>query len=409
MQQPNPASGPATERDAAEAGTRAAPAAPVPAAGAKTCITAPANSIRALRHGIDSLYVSYPGKIDPNVAIELQEAKELAQSSTDELVARAATTFGDHLLTVLPRGRGRFAYVLEDNWFSIQVSNAVSLPLAHVQIRSEYLTAVGAEEAIATLDDIVMFLGDAAVPSISRVDLFVDFVGDHDLTAQPGFAWVKRCRKRDIHEEGDRITGISFGPGNELSARLYDKTAEIKKSGKDYLKPLWAAKGWQEGETVWRMEFQSRREAFPGPLKGIAVDALPHMAAWWRYLATEWLRLAMPSESDDTRTRWPTHPVWQAIADVWEVPPDAPLMTRVPMHRAPSDEVLFKHGLWGLSSFMAREGITNLDEGLGQFLHDLGRYFDKIPASGGLSAYMQRKALLKARRYNTRMRGHDED
>ena len=386
-----------------------AQAAHEPAAGAQPSITAPANSIRVLRHGIDSLYVSYPGKVDPNFAVELQQAKELAQTSNDELVARAAVELGDHLFTVLPRGRGRFAYVMEDNWFSIQVANAVSIPLAYVQIRSEYLTAVGAEEAIATLNEIVEQLGECAAPSISRIDLYVDFVGDHDLTAQPGFAWVKRCRKRDIHEDRDRITGISFGPGNELSARLYDKTAEIIKSGKDYLKPLWEAKGWKEGETVWRMEFQSRREAFPDPLKRIAVDALPHMGAWWRYLATEWLRLAIPSESDDTRTRWPMHPVWDALAKAWEVPPDAPLMTRVPKGRAPSDEILFKNGLWGLSSFMAREGITDIGEGLGEFLDALGRFHEQIPASGGLSGYMQRKARLKARRYNMRMPGHEED
>lgn len=390
------------------AGSRAALAAPEPA-GAQPSITAPANSIRVLRHGIDSLYASYPGEIHPNAAIELQQAKELAQTSTDQLIARAHIESGDHIFTVLPRGRGRFAYVIEDNWFSIQLSNAVSLPLAYVQIRSEYLTAVGPEEAIRTLSEIVCEFGDAGAPSISRVDLFVDFVGDHDLPTQPGFAWIKRCRKRDIHEEGDRITGISFGPGNELSARLYDKTKEIEKSGKDYLKPLWEAHGWKEGETVWRMEFQTRREAFPHALKCIVVEALPHMAAWWHYLATEWLRLAIPSDSDDTRTRWPTHPVWGGIANAWELPPDAPLMSRVPMDRAPSDEILFKNGLWGLSSFMAREGITDMDEGLGEFLHALGRFFDKNPASGGLSQYLERKARLKARRYNTRVRDDDED
>jgi len=378
-------------------------------AGAQPSITAPANSIRVLRHGIDSLYVSYKGRLDDKAALELQQAKELAQSSTDEVLARAHIETGDHILTVLPRGRGRFAYVVEDNWFSIQLSNAVSLPMAHVQIRSEYLTAVGPEEALRTLNEIVFEFGECGPPSISRVDLFADFVGDHDLPMQPGFAWVKRCKKRDIHEEADRITGISFGPGNELSARLYDKTLEITKSGKDYLKPLWEAHGWQEDETVWRMEFQSRREALPEPLKVFAFDALPHLGAWWQYLATEWLRLAIPSDSDETRTRWPTHPVWEGIAKAWDVPPDAPLMTRVTKGRAPCDDVLFKNGLWGLSSFMAREGITDFDEGLGEFLHRLGRYFDEIPASGGVDRYTLRKARAKARRYNTRMPGGDDE
>ena len=124
---------------------------------------------------------------------------------------------------------------------------------------------------------------------------------------------------------------------------------------------------------------------------------------------TEWLRLAIPMESDETRTRWPTHPVWQDIANAWDVPPDAPLMTRVTKDRAPTDDLIFKNGLWGLSSFMAREGITDVGEGLGEFLHALSCYFDKVPASGGLPAYLERKVRSKARRYNTRVPGDDKD
>src|SRR6185437_2039876 len=320
----------------------------------------------------------------------------------------------DHAFTVLPRGRGRFAFVLEDNWFSIQLSNtpASVLPLAHVQIRSEYLTAVGPEEALRTLDDLVGYFGELAGPAaVSRIDLFVDFAGDHDLTAESGFAWVKRCRKRDIHEENHRVTGVSFGPGNEISARLYDKSLEIRKSNKFFLRPLWAMNGWRgDQETVWRMEFQVRREALPSVLKGPALDVLPHLGALWKYLATDWLRLALPSESDDTRSRWPTHPVWEVLANVWDVPADAPPMQRVTKARAPDDATLFKQGLWGLSSFMAREGITNLEDGVGGFLHALETFFD---ASGedhaNLRDYLARKSKLKARRYNTPRPADEKD
>ena len=156
------------------------------------------------------------------------------------------------------------------------------------------------------------------------------------------------------------------------------------------------------------MEFQARREAFAIALKGPAVEVLPHLGAWWRYLATEWLRLGIPSESDETRARWLTHPVWQAIADVFEVPPDAPLMTRVTKDRAPTDDILFKNGLWGLSSFMARQGISGYAEGLGEYLHALEQYFEKENFEG-LDGYLSRKARLKARRYNTRMRDDEKD
>jgi hypothetical protein len=40
--------------------------------------------------------------------------------------------------------------------------------------------------------------------------------------------WVKRSKKRSVHEECDQVAGITFGGGNEVSARLYDKTRELQ-------------------------------------------------------------------------------------------------------------------------------------------------------------------------------------
>ncbi len=397
------------------AGEKAGPAfAAPPAAGAKPSITAPANCIRPLRHGVDSVYLSYPGGIDRHVAVMLQELKELAQSVDDRLQSGGAYYNGDHIFTVLPRGRGRFAYVLEDNWFRLELSNASAnvLPLAHVQVRSEYLTAVGVDEALSTLNALIPEFGEASGPAtLSRIDLFVDFTTALDLTSLPGDHWVKRCRKRDIHEDRDYVTGMTFGAGNEVSARLYDKTRELLKSGKEYLKPLWAAEGWEEGQTVWRMEFQVRREGLPDELKGPASDAVPLLGLLWRYLTTEWLRLAIPSGTDDTRTRWPVHPLWEALAGVFDVPPEAAPLVRVTKTRAPGDDAIFKAGLWGLTSFMAREGITQLDHGLGEFIQALQVYHDGPEAAEArnLAQYLDKKARAKARRYNVRIKDHDED
>ena len=385
----------------------------VPAAGAQPSITAPANSIRPLRHGVDSLYLSFPGAIDPDLALWLQECKENAQANNEHVIARGGIGIGDHLFTVMPRGRGRFAFVLEDNWFSIQLSNASAgiLPLALVQIRSEYLTAVGPVEALATLTGLVQGMGEVSgPPKISRIDLYADFCTTHDLTGVPGTHWVKRSKKRSIHEESNEVTGIVFGQGSDVSARLYDKTRELLKSGKDYLKPLWAEEGWRDGETVWRMEFQIRREGLPVQMRDAATDALGHSGSLWRYLCDDWLRLAVPSASDDTRTRWPTHPLWEDLSRVWDIDPESPPLTRVPKSRLPSDDRLFRHGISGLSSFMAREGITDLGEGMGEFLQALENYFSdpnrEFPED--LAAYIGRKTKAKARRYNVRLDGHGE-
>lgn len=392
-------------RKAADAA--AAAACGVRAAGAPPSITAPANSIRPLRHGVDSLYLSFQGGIEPDLAVCLQDCKLKAQSINEHTVSLAGIGIEDHQFMVLPRGRGRFAFVLEDNWFSIQLSNASAgvMPLAMVQVRSEYLTAVGPAEAIVTASRLLEGMGTlTAPPKVSRIDLFADFCTDHDLAALPGSHWVKRSKKRSIHEEADQVTGISFGAGNEVSARLYDKTRELLKSGKDYMRPLWAGEGWDGQEQVWRMEFQVRREGLPVEMLGPAAEALGACGPLWRYLCDDWLRLAVPSATDDTRSRWPTHPLWEGLSRLWDVDPEAPPLTRVPKARLPSDDRLFRHGISGLSSFMAREGITELDEGLGEFLHALEAYYDdpakQFPET--LEAYVRRKAKAKARRYNLR-------
>jgi len=383
-------------------------------AGALPSITAPANCIRPYRHGVDSLYLSFPGAIEQELALYLQECKVKAQASNEHVIAMAGIGIGDHQFVVLPRGRGRFAFVLEDNWFSIQLANGTGgqLPLALVQVRSEYLTAVGPEEAIRVITDLIGGMGRVdGPPRISRLDLYADFGTAFALADFPGSHWVKRSKKRSIHEECDEITGISFGSGNEVSARLYDKTRELLKSGKDYLKPLWTSEGWDGQEPVWRMEFQIRREGLPEAMKGPAAEVLGLSGNLWRYLCTDWLRLALPSESDDTRSRWPTHPLWEDLSRLWDIDPEAPPLTRVEKTRVPSDDYLFRAGIAGLTSFMAREGISDVGEGLGEFLHALEAYYDdpgrEIPE--GLQAYAYRKTRLKARRYNVRMGGHDKD
>ena len=382
-------------------------------AGAQPSITAPANSIRPLRHGVDSLYLSFAGGIDSELAIWLQQCKERAQASNENVVAMAGIGLGDHHFMVLPRGRGRFAFVLEDNWFSIQLSNASAgvLPLALVQVRSEYLTSVGPEEAIRTATALVDDMGKVeGPPKISRLDLFADFCTDHDMALFPGRHWVKRSKKRAIHEESDEVTGISFGSGNEVSARLYDKSREILKSGKDYMRPLWAAEGWNGSEQIWRMEYQIRREGLPEPMKGAAGEALPLCGNLWRYLCDDWLRLSVPSDSDDTRSRWPTHPLWEDVSRLWHIDPEAPPMSRVTKARLPSDDRLFRHGISGLSAFMAREGITEVDEGLGEFLHAMEAYFDSAQHAypESMQAYVRRKTRAKARRYNRPVDDHGQ-
>jgi hypothetical protein len=66
-------------------------------AGAQPCITAPANSTRILRHGIDSLYVSFPG--------QLSEASQKTRASQQKPSCRSANIVSVSPVTVAAGSR----------------------------------------------------------------------------------------------------------------------------------------------------------------------------------------------------------------------------------------------------------------------------------------------------------------
>ena len=177
--------------------------------------TVPSNynpdSFHALRYGVDSLYVSYPGVLFEEWDHKLSDLKDLAQSENETEQALAQVVIGEHVFEVRDKGRGRFAYVLVDNCYHLQASNknSKSLPMAYVQISSEYLSSAGVEQAEKSLRYIVNTLGLVDEPAnISRVDLFVDFTADlHMDTFDPLRDWVTRTQSVDLHYRYNQFSG----------------------------------------------------------------------------------------------------------------------------------------------------------------------------------------------------------
>lgn len=399
------------ELDAAAQGAGAKPHALGGASkGAPPSNTAPDNcngeGFKALRYGIDSLYLSYPGTLNLDWEAKLEDLKLKAQSEDEAVQSLAQVKIGEHLFEVKDRGKGKYAFVLVDNCFHLQVSSSRSaaLPLAYVQIGSAFLAAVGPEAAEQRLRFVVNTLGiQPAIPTLSRVDLFLDFVCDLSWERIKHTDWMTRPHTMGMYFERKRFSGWTFGMGGDLAARLYNKTLQAVKRGLTYLFDLWAAMGWSEEKTVWRMEFQVRREV----LKELSLNHLPELlrrqASLWQYLTQDWLRLTVPNPKDQTEARWPNHRLWDAISGVYLLGLDQPKLTRFSPARPPSDERLFVHGLGGLTSFMAREGITDFGEGLGEYLAQ-ARYFHDVQwrkLGRGFERYLQEKIAAKGRRYNT--------
>ncbi len=365
-------------------------------------------TFKSLRYGVDSLYVSYPGVIAEDWDKKLATLKTQAQSEDETHQALAQVVIGAHVFEVKDKGKGRFSYVLVDNCFYLQASNgrSKSLPMAYVQISSEYLAHVGVEMAEKSLQFIVNTLGLVKEPAnISRVDLFVDFCADLPMDCfDPLQSWITRTQSIDMHYRFNRFSGWSFGMGGEIGARLYDKTLEVeKKSKKFYLHELWQSAGWDGQAVVWRMEFEAKRAV----LRQLGIQKLPDLlslqTALWVYLTEDWLRLAIPSDTDSNQTRWQTHPLWHDIGQVFQQGCEQAKLSRFTPARVPMDESLFINGIGSLTSFMAREGIDDLGEGIGEFLHQAHEFHDRrLGVRGsGLEAYVGRKVRSKTRRFNT--------
>jgi hypothetical protein len=379
--------------------------------GTQSSNTVPSTSIntyntKILRTGIDSLYLSYQGELSVESSIRLTELKKLAQSNDPSTVSLAQIALNNHIFEVKDRGRHPFAFILNDNWYRIEIAKlgAIRTPLAHVQVMSELLTEYGVDSSVSDLNDIVHKLGIVTTsPAVRRLDLCVDFVTDYPLADIVDDDWVTRAKDMDRYTVQRTFSGWVIGVGGNLSARLYNKTLEMTKEPRPYLEQIHRECGWNGYSDVWRLEFQFRREALR-ELGIISFNSLNEsLAGLWQYASTDWLRLTLPNQSDNTQSRWPTACVWDVLQHAHWSGDDA--ISRVPVDkgRPPSDRSLFINGISGLTSFMAQEGYSDPIEGVHKYIQSAKRFHDNREYMTGYDfhGYIGQKVALKVKGYNT--------
>ena len=332
--------------------------------------------------------------------------KELAQSKESQNNKLAQFSIGDHLFEVKDRGRSVYKYILRDHWYQIQISGPYTghTPLAYVQLSSEALTFEGPyameEDLRGVVSSLGIISGDATV---SRVDLCVDLITDTDIEQILERAWVTRARTFNYYSDQRRFSGLTIGLGGDISARLYNKTIELEKSGKEYLKDIWADLGWQSGQQVWRLEFQLKRNTLRQLNIRTFSEFMDRLGSVWQYATSEWLRLTCPDPTDKTKGRWPIHHMWEELQNAdWGTEQSCNRQS-TPKGQPPSDRSLFVNGLSGLTSFMARESILDVDEGEPAFFRAAEHYHNDRAHFTGLpyDLYVEQKVRLKAKRYNS--------
>ena len=333
--------------------------------GAPPSNTAPDNcnlSFLPLRWGIDSLYLSYPGELADHREAELKRLKALAQSAPHE-AAKAQIAIEGHVFEVRDKSSGLFAFTLVDGAYMIRLSSRRSkkTPMAYVQVSSGLLAYRTVMEIVVELRGILESLGDIEQPRVSRVDLFVDFCAQVDMEGWSRRAWITKAAEIHQYAEGEQFTGWTIGAGGVLMGRLYEKLIESTKRGKDYLRGLWHQAGWNGEQPVWRLEFEFKRELLVQLGLDSVSSVLNGRAGLWAYATQKWLRLCVPSDSDETRSRWPVHPLWEALSGIDWNGDGGPLLRTYKPTRAPGTDYLGVRALALIASIAAVVGEKDFE------------------------------------------------
>ncbi len=236
---------------------------------------------------------------------------------------------------------------------------------------AQYLATHALRDAIAMLEGVAAEFGPVTDRRIRRLDLAADF-SFFPLSDRLSNRWRIPARgrlgdfrpqtedlddsdflpdRRAYHDARGRITGYAICPGGDVSARIYDKSAELELSGREEKRAIersrWSAHGWDVDapDQVTRVEFQLRGTALDdldlrspyyvcacgarrkGQLVGVCgggavcpVECQQPLAdrldAVWRYLTDGWLRL-LAEERDGRRSdRVATVPAWMVVQAV---------------------------------------------------------------------------------------------
>lgn len=178
-----------------------------------------------------------------------------------------------------------------------------------------------------------------------------------------------------MYLESEQLLGNVFGQSGDVSARLYDKTKEIVKSEKFFFKELWQQNGWDGESSVWRLEFQLRREALK-TCQSLNPDFIIELFnSLWRYYTTQWLSLRDVNPNDTNRSRWELAAEWQTLSEAKFNPHPVEDIRRLNFESIPSDETIFVGATGYLTSFMVKYEYKCLAEALAAYTEHARSYF----------------------------------
>ncbi|MHB1419939.1 MAG: hypothetical protein ACYCX4_10255 [Bacillota bacterium] len=287
-------------------------------AGSERCNTDPAkcielgNGIKVVNFCVDSLYISFNGKLKEGVLIYLEDAKEVAQKDGGPIIGYE---YPGGRLVIQPYGTKGYPYLLDGEDFSIKIGEGKVGPTIFAELRAHFLYTYDFVNAYQLVMNVIKEFIEEGEFCVSRIDLCVDLIGWRPEESIYNKI-VTRAKKRGCFHEGRKLTGFTFGAGR-LSCRIYNKTIEINRSGKKWMEAVWRKMGWQNTlNPVWRVEFQLRREILGQFGVKDPEDVFAALNSIWEYCTKDWFCLRIPTDSDGTKSRWPMEPWWAELANM---------------------------------------------------------------------------------------------
>jgi len=325
--------------------------------------------LRELASGIDALYLSARADLPAPFVERLEDCRQWAA----EARRPAPCQIGDTTFGIAAHDWGKYRFCLDHPTARLGFSTSRHLPTVRIQPRAEYLHAVGPTQAVTSFRSLLgPDLGDIRF-GVSRVDLFADWQG-WSLNIDDGPRFICRADTRRTYEVAGTLTGFEFGTRKTktLSARLYDKTADIAVQGTGWWPEVWGDR-YRPEEPVHRLEFEIGRQG----LVEFDLDTPAQVCAaagdLWTYATGQWLTFRSPT-ADHTRSRWPIAPEWHQVRRASLAHRAVGIDRLRTAHRASSIARLMP-GLTGyLASFGALVGTRDIGDTVAAVGHHLQDY-----------------------------------
>lgn len=306
------------------------------------------DDFKFLLKGFDSLQEAFNFRIRDDVKAKIDYAKREAMQVGHEVSLGLSLPFwGD--FQVFSRGAKGIQYILKSDKIEIFISSFSSEWGISVRYLSAALWQFGVEKMRVQVHSLLNSWSEISLEGkdyhrLSRVDVCIDFTCSlmrmyMEPSILKGIVMPQRVKnflnfdsdeKEEIKKEkssgicrGGYLETLTLGGKSALQLQIYDKALEIRESSrKKFFYDLWGRldpslkKGPKKG--VWRFEARF----FSPFLRNRMIRTFEEFLYFWTPLISEALtirRLTVPSLTDKTRSRWPLHPIYCFLFDVFSV------------------------------------------------------------------------------------------